>query len=163
MEDAFLINKAPRWDVKGKKYINSLSKYYFSDLGVRNAIVNFGQSERTHLMENLIYNELLVRRLQVNVGLIEMRTTDDQNKTIRTKLEVDYVASMNSKRYFIQSAYSIPDNEKMQQELRPLLSIKESYKKILITGDGGKAWYDENGIMHIGLIPFLTDINSLDY
>jgi len=162
IEDAFLINKAPRWDVKGKKYISSLSKYYFTDVGVRNAIVNFGQSERTHLMENIIYNELLVRRCQVSVGQVDMRTTDPSNKTIRKKLEVDFVANIESKKYFIQSAYGIPDDEKMQQELRSLLNIRESYKKILITGDSSKPWYDDNGILHIGLLPFLLNENSLD-
>jgi len=163
MEDAFIIKKAARWDIKGKKHINSLSKYYFSDLGVRNAVVNFAQSERTHLMENLIYNELLVRRYQVNVGQVDLRTTDAENKTIRKRLEVDFIATEGSKNIFIQSAYHIADDDKMNQELRPLLNIKNSYKKVLITGDSSRPWYDDNGILHIGLIPFLLDPQSLDF
>lgn len=163
MEDAFLLSKASRWDVKGKKYIASLSKYYFTDIGVRNAIVNFGQSERPHLMENIIYNELLVRRYQVSVGQVESRATDTSSKMTRNRMEVDFVASMDSKRYYVQSAYGIPDADKMNQELRPLLSIRDSFKKILITGDSSKPWYDNNGIMHIGLLPFLMDAKSMDF
>ena len=161
MEDAFILEKATRYDIKGKKYIGSLSKFYFTDLGLRNAILGLRQQEESHIMENIIYNELRRRGCKVDVGLIEQRYIDKNCKWQRKQLEVDFVVNEGSKRYYIQSALAMPNDEKRKQELASLLRINDSFKKIVIVKDDIKAWTDDNGILTIGLIEFLTDSNSI--
>lgn len=162
MTEAFLVEKSLRYDVKGKKYINTLSKYYFTDLGLRNALINFRQQEETHIMENIIYNELRTRGFRVDVGVIDVRSRDKKNVIDRKRLEVDFVANLASKRYYIQSALSIPDTDKMQQETRSLLSINDSFRKVVIVKDNIKAWHTEDGILILGLFDFLLEPGSLD-
>ena len=162
MDDAFLTEKADRYDIKGKHYIASLSKYYFQDLGLRNAILSFRQTEENHIMENIIYNELRYRGFLVDVGNVTIRTKDSDGKPIRVTLEVDFVANKGSKRYYIQSAWRIPDDEKLQQETRSLNAISDSFKKIVVTGENIRLKRDENGIATIPIIQFLKDPNSLD-
>lgn len=160
--DAFLVNKADRYDIKGKKYISTPSKYYYTDIGLRNAKLNFRQQEETHIMENIIYNELLIRGYNVDVGVVELNTTDDNGNNIRKQLEVDFVCNQGSKRYYIQSAFSIPDSEKMEQETKSLNNIGDSFKKIIIVKDNIKLWRDDNGIVIMSLEEFLLNPNSLD-
>ena len=162
LKDAFLINKVLRYDIKGKKYINTPSKYYFTDVGLRNAKVNFRQKENSHLMENIIYNELLFRGYKVDIGEIEITEKDKFGKITEKKLEVDFIINKGSKRYYIQSAYNIFTEQKKQQEEKSLLNIKDSFKKIIIVQGISKPYYDDNGIMIIGLKNFLLDFNSLD-
>ncbi len=160
--DAFMINKAERYDIKGKKYISTPSKYYFTDIGLRNARLNFRQQEEDHLIENLIYNELLVRGYNVDVGVVEHFENNNMGKTIRKQLEVDFVCNQASKRYYIQSAFAIPNKEKMEQEQKSLINIDDNFKKIIIVKDDIKPWRNEKGILIIGLEDFLLDSNSLD-
>lgn len=160
--DAFMINKALRYDIKGKKYINTPSKYYFTDVGLRNARLNFRQQEDNHLMENIIYNELLVRGFNVDVGVVEYTTKDKNNKKMRKQLEVDFVCNKGSNRYYIQSAYSIPTKEKMEQEEQSLIKIDDFFKRIIIVENDIKLWRNEKGIVIMGLKQFLLDYNSLD-
>ena len=160
--DAFMINKALRYDVKGKKYINTPSKYYFTDIGLRNVRLNFRQQEDNHLMENIIYNELLVRGFNVDVGVVEYTTKDKNNKKIRKQLEVDFVCNKGSNRYYIQSAYSIPTKEKMEQEEQSLIKIDDFFKRIIIVENDIKLWRNEKGIVIMGLKQFLLDDNSLN-
>ena len=160
--DAFMINKALRYDVKGKKYINTPSKYYFIDVGLRNVRLNFRQQEDNHLMENIIYNELLVRGFNVDVGVVEYTTKDKNNKKMRKQLEVDFVCNKGSNRYYIQSAYSIPTKEKMEQEEQSLIKIDDFFKRIIIVENDIKLWRNEKGIVIMGLKQFLLDDNSLD-
>lgn len=162
LQDAFFINKVERYDIKGKKYITTPSKYYFTDIGLRNARLNFRQQEEDHLMENIIYNELLVRGYNVDVGVIERFEKDSTNKTIRKQLEVDFVCNQASKRYYIQSAFAIPNEEKMKQEQKSLVNIDDSFKKIIIVKDDINLWRNEEGILIIGLEEFLLNQNSLD-
>ena len=162
LQDAFLINKVERYDIKGKKYITTPSKYYFTDVGLRNARLNFRQQEEDHLMENIIYNELLVRGYNVNVGVIERFEKDSTDKTIRKQLEVDFVCNQSSKRYYIQSAFAIPNKEKMEQEQKSLININDSFKKIIIVKDDINLWRNEEGILIISLEEFLLNPNSLD-
>lgn len=162
MDDAFLTEKTDRYDIKGKHYIASLSKYYFQDPGLRNAILSFRQTEENHLMESIIYNELRYRGFLVDVGNVTIRTKDSDGKPIRVSLEVDFVANKGSKRYYIQSAWRIPDEEKLQQETRSLNAISDSFKKIVVTGENIRLKRDENGIVTIPIIQFLKDPNSLD-
>ena len=162
LQDAFLINKAERYDIKGKKYITTPSKYYFTDIGLRNARLNFRQQEEDHLMENIIYNELLVRGYNVDVGVIEKYEKDSTGKTIRKQLEVDFICNQASKRYYIQSAFAIPNKEKMEQEPRSLVNIKDNFKKIIIVKDDINLWRNEQGILIISLEEFLLNPNSLD-
>lgn len=162
MDDAFLTEKTDRYDIKGKHYIASLSKYYFQDPGLRNAILSFRQTEENHLMESIIYNELRYRGFLVDVGNVTIRTKDSDGKPIRVTLEVDFVANKGSKRYYIQSAWRIPDDEKLQQETRSLNAISDSFKKIVVTGENIRLKRDENGIATIPIIQFLKDPNSLD-
>ena len=162
MQEAFLIEKAMRYDVKGKRYINTLSKYYFSDLGLRNALIDFRQQEESHLMENVIYNELRTRGFRVDVGLVELRGGGVGNVIDRTRLEVDFVANMGSKRYYIQSALSIPDTDKMRQETRSLLTISDNFRKVVIVKDNIKPWHTEEGILVLGLFDFLLNPDSID-
>ncbi len=162
LTESFLLNKAIRYDIKGKKYINTLSKYYFSDIGLRNAILDMRQQEETHIMENIIYNELIIRGYRVDVGMVEIRKPDKDGRWIRTQLEVDFVANLGSKKYYVQSALSIPDREKEMQESRPLTSIKDSFKKVIIVKDHIMPRRNEEGILTIGLLDFLLKEDSLD-
>ena len=156
------MNRAIRYDIKGKKYINTLSKYYFSDIGLRNAILDMRQQEETHIMENIIYNELIVRGYSVDVGMVEIRKPDKDGKWIRTRLEVDFIASLGSKKYYVQSALSIPDREKEIQESRPLTNINDFFKKVIIVKDHIMPRRNEEGILIIGLFDFLLKEDSLD-
>jgi len=153
--DAFMIGRAVRYNIKGKKYINTLSKYYFTDIGLRNALLDFRQTEQTHIMENVIYNELLYRGYSVDVGIVEVTGHDKNGKFIRKQLEVDFVVNDGSQRYYIQSAFSIPDEEKMSQETASFRYIDDSFKKILVVKDDIMPYTDDNGFLHIGLFDFL--------
>ena len=159
--DSYLISKADRYDIKGKKYIGKLSKYYFEDVGLRNARLGFRQIEETHLMENIIYNELRVRGYHVDVGVVEYYETKADGKRGKTQLEVDFVATKGSEKYYIQSAFVLPTVDKVNQEQRGLLSIPDFFRKIVVVGDNIKVRRDEKGIITIGLRNFLLDENSL--
>lgn len=158
--DAFVIEKAQRYDVKGRKYINSLSKYYFTDIGVRNALVGFRQVEESHIMENVIYNELLIRGYSVDVGVVEKRISGVEGS--RQSFEVDFVANQGSQRYYIQSALYIPDAAKMAQETASLKNINDMFKKIVIVKDNIEPWHDDDGILFLGLYDFLLKGNALE-
>ena len=160
--DAFLINKAEKFDIRGKKYISTPSKYYFTDVGLRNARLNFRQQEETHLMENVIYNELLVRGYNVDVGVVEINEENKEGKKIRKQIEVDFVCNQGSKRYYVQSAFAIPDKEKMRQEQRPFNYIQDSFKKIIVVRENIKLWRNEEGTVIMGIEEFLLNKNSLD-
>lgn len=155
--DAFLIQKAMRYDVKGRKYIKTPSKYYYSDLGLRNARLGFRQLEETHLMENVLYNDLVRRGLDVDVGVVEYNTKGQDGKSMRKQLEVDFVVNRGSDRFYIQSALSIADPEKKEQEIASLLRIPDSFKKIVVVKDYLKPCTDEHGIQYIGIEQFLLD------
>jgi len=157
LEDAFIIKKTLRYDVKGRKYINTPQKYYFADLGIRNACLNFRQQEESHLMENAIYNELLVRGYNVDVGVVEIR---EGNKRIQT--EVDFICNQGSNRYYVQSALNLDTPDKTSQESRPLNNIRDSFKKIIIVKGNMKPWHTEDGILVIGLLDFLLDQHCLE-
>ena len=161
-EDSFLLEAAKRYDIKGKAYIETPQKYYFTDPGLRNARVNFRQYEPTHLMENVIYNELRMRGYNVDVGVVPVTEKNDQGKLIRKQLEVDFICNLGSARYYIQSAYSIPDSEKRVQETRPLRKIDDSFRKIIVTGDAVPAQYDENGILTVNIYDFLLDKHLME-
>ena len=162
LSESFLLNRAIRYDIKGKKYINTLSKYYFSDIGLRNAILDMRQQEETHIMENIIYNELMVRGYSVDVGMVEIKKQDKDGKWIRIQLEVDFIAGIGSKKYYVQSALSIPDREKEIQESRSLTNINDSFKKVIIVKDNIMPRRNEEGILTIGLFDFLLKEDSLD-
>ncbi len=157
MEDAFLVEKSERYDIKGKKYIGTLSKYYFQDIGLRNAFLDFRQVEETHIMENVIYNELRSRGFRVDVGMVETRTSQ-----VRKQLEVDFVANVADKRYYIQSAYAMPDDAKREQEAASLRRIDDSFRKIIIMREDIAPYYDSYGILIVGLMDFLLDRTLLD-
>lgn len=159
--DSFLLQKAERFDVKGRNYISTPSKYYFTDLGLRNALLNFRQQEENHIMENIIYNELLIRGYNVDVGVVEVRDSIN-GKLDYKQLEVDFVCNSGSDRFYIQSAYSIPNLEKMTQEERPLTAIHDSFQKIILVKDDIKAWRNDRGIRIMGLKEFLlsSDISK---
>lgn len=157
LSDSFLIEKANRYDIKGKKYIQTPSKYYFVDTGLRNARLNFRQIEENHIMENIIYSELIRRGYNVDIGVVEIY----DNKT-RKQLEIDFVCNQGSKRYYIQSSFNLDTREKTLQEERPFLNVPDSFKKIIIVKDANKAWYTEEGILVIGIIDFLLDNSCLD-
>lgn len=159
--DSYLISKADRYDIKGKKYIGKLSKYYFEDVGLRNARLGFRQIEETHLMENVIYNELRVRGYHVDVGVVEYYETKVDGKRGKKQLEVDFVATKGSEKYYIQSAFALLTEDKVNQEQRGLLRIPDFFKKIVVVGDNIKVRRDDNGIITIGLRNFLLDKNSL--
>lgn len=163
LQEAFLLEKSLRFDIKGKKYIGTLPKYYFTDPGLRNALLDFRQQEETHLMENIIYNELRVKGFMVDVGLVEIRSRNTDGGSIRKQLEVDFVANLGSKRYYIQSALAIPDTDKMAQESASLHHIPDSFKKVIIVKDNITPWHNENGILILGLFDFLLKPDSLDY
>lgn len=160
--DSFLITVAHRYDIKGRKYIGSPMKYYFSNIGLRNARINFRQLEETHTMENVIYNELLTRGYNVDVGVVSIQQRDSAGKMMRKQLEVDFVFNKGSKRYYIQSAYSMQTAEKMEQEQRSLVKIDDSFKKIIITKDTPTPTYNEAGIIVMNAYDFLLDGNSLE-
>lgn len=162
LSDAFLISAASRYDIRGKKYINSPLKYYFTDIGLRNARINFRQIEETHTMENIIYNELLIRGFNVDVGVVPFSQRDKTGKQTRRQLEVDFVCNKGSKRYYIQSAFAIPDQKKMNQEQRPFFCIDDSFKKIIIAKDVPAPWYTEKGILVMGIYDFLLNSHSLN-
>ena len=161
-EDSFLIEAAQRYDIKGKEYIETPKKYYFSDLGLRNARSNFRQFEQTHCMENVIYNELRMRGYHVDVGVVPVAERDQDGKVIRRQLEVDFVCNLGSSRYYIQSAYSLPDEAKRTQEIRPFRKIDDSFRKIIITRDIVQPYYDEYGILTVNIYDFLLDPSCLD-
>lgn len=161
-EDAFLIEKAIRYDIKGKKYINSLAKHYFTDMGIRNAIVGFRQTEENHLMENIIYNELRMRGYSVDVGVVETRPIEN-GKRIRKQYEVDFVVNRGSQRYYIQSAFIMPTDAKERQESASLINIDDSFKKIIIVKDHIKPKRNDDGIVTIGLLDFLLKPEMLDW
>lgn len=160
--DSFLVEKASRYDVKGKRYIDSPHKYYFVDCGLRNALLNFRQTEPSHLMENMIYNELRVRGFNVDVGVVPVQLRKEDGSRERKQFEVDFVCNMGSKRYYLQSAYRIPDEEKLKQEEASLRNIDDSFKKIIIVGEDIPVLRNEAGITTIGIYDFLLDDNSLD-
>ena len=157
IEDSFIVNKSDRYDVKGKKYIQTPQKYYFSDIGLRNARLNFRQQEENHIMENIIYNELLLRGYNVDVGVVELREGNQ-----RKQLEVDFVCNLGNKRYYVQSALNLDTREKTIQEERPLMNINDNFKKIIVVKDNMKHWITEEGILVVGIQEFLLDQNSLD-
>lgn len=161
LEDSFLIMKAKRFDIKGKKYINTPMKYYFTDIGLRNARIDFRQYEETHIMENVIYNELCVRGYNVDVGVVEYTQYDSNKKKKQTQLEVDFVCNMGSKRIYIQSAYAIHDLKKEEQEQKSLININDSFKKVIIIKEG-KTHYNEEGILILNLFDFLLDEDSIN-
>ena len=163
LEEAFLIEKSNRYDVKGKKYIDTPLKYYFTDIGIRNSLLNFRQQEESHIMENIIYLELRRRGFNVDVGIVEIREKNDDDTTSRKQLEIDFIANKGNNKYYIQSALNMPTKEKTVQEQRPLLNINDSFKKIIIVKDDIKRKRDENGIITMGIFDFLLDIDSLDY
>lgn len=161
LQESFVVEKAERYDIKGRKYISTPSKYYYSDLGLRNALLNFRQFEETHLMENAIYNELIYRGYSVDVGVVETRV-DEGGKKVRKQLEVDFVVNQFNKRYYIQSAFLISDREKFEQEQAPLVKIPDSFKKIVVVGNNTPIWRNEEGITFMGIYDFLLNENSLD-
>lgn len=160
-EEAFLIEKAVRYDIKGRKYIGTPAKYYYTDLGLRNARLGFRQLEETHIMENVLYNDLIRRGMDVDVGVVEYNTKDSAGKKIRKQLEVDFVVNKGEKRFYIQSALSIADPEKKEQEIASLKRIPDSFSKIVVVRDYLKPWQDENGIVYLGIEQFLLDEDIL--
>ncbi len=161
--DAFLINKANRYDVKGRKYIHTPLKYYFTDVGIRNARLGFRQQEETHIMENVLYCDLVRRGYDVDVGVVEKHVVTEEGKKARKKLEVDFVVNRGSRRYYIQSALSIADPEKRLQEISSLIQIPDSFRKIVVVRDDINPWQDENGILYLGIERFLLDDAAMDW
>lgn len=162
LQESSLIQKAERYDIKGRRYISTPCKYYYTDLGLRNALLNFRQFEKNHLMENAIFNELIYRGYSVDVGIVDVRKSED-GKRIHSQLEVDFVVNQASARYYIQSAYSIPDKEKMDQEQASLVRIPDSFKKIIVVDGYSPIWRNENGVTIMGIFDFLFDGNSLNF
>lgn len=162
LKDAFIISMAKRYDIKGKKYIGSPYKFYFTDVGLRNARLNFRQQEQTHILENIIYNELLVRGFNVDVGVVEYRKRDGNGKIVETRAEVDFVCNKGNRRYYIQSAFAIPDKEKMEQEQASFDRIDDSFKKIIVLQQRTKPWRNEKGYLIINVIDFLLNPDSLE-
>ncbi len=162
LKDAFLVSEALRYDVKGRKYIGSDSKFYFEDPGVRNAIIGFRQVEYSHMMENVLYNELCARGYSVDVGLVEIWEKNEEGKIVHKRIEVDYVINRGSQRIYVQSAYSMPDEEKRDQEQRPLIKINDSFRKIIISGEHKGKFYNEEGVLRIGVFEFLLDRECLN-
>lgn len=161
-ENAFLLHRAQRYDIKGKRYIDSPYKYYFEDIGLRNVCLNFRQMEENHLMENIIYNELRMRGYSVDVGIVSIQAKQPDGKYTRQRLEVDFVANQGSKRFYVQSAFRMYDEEKIEQENRPLCHIDDSFKKIVVVGDGGLLWRNNDGHVMINILDFLLNPNSLE-
>ncbi|MCI9016804.1 MAG: ATP-binding protein [Clostridia bacterium] len=161
LEEAFLIEKSKRYDVKGKKYIDTPSKYYFVDIGIRNSLINFRQLEKTHIMENIIYTELRKRSYNVDVGVVEKREVIENRKRSYKQLEIDFIANKGSDKYYIQSAYNIDDKDKKKQEIQSLLNIRDSFKKFVIVYDHFLKWQDDNGIIYMSIYDFLLNEDSL--
>lgn len=157
LEDAFLFSESKRYDVKGKSYFDYPNKYYSEDIGLRNARIGFRQQEMTHIMENIIYNELIIRQFSVDVGVVYARSVNDSGSSVRTPREIDFVVNSGGKRTYIQSAYAMPTEEKSETELRPFALTGDSFPKIVVRKDIGKRWYDDNGILNINVIDFLLD------
>ena len=157
LEDAFLFSESKRYDVKGKAYFDSPNKYYCEDIGLRNARIGFRQQEMTHIMENILYNELMVRQFSVDVGVVYAREKNEKGNSVRTAREIDFVVNSGGKRTYIQSAYAMPTEEKTEIELRPFSLTGDSFPKVLVRRDIGKRWYDDYGVLHINLIDFLLD------
>ena len=162
LKDAFIVSEANRYDVKGRKYIGTPLKYYFEDVGLRNARLGFRQVEETHLMENIIYNELRIRGFNVDVGVVMKRKRTAEGVQEKKQLEIDFIANMGSKRYYIQSAFSLPDDEKRLQEKASLVNVSDSFKKIIIVKDAIKPWHDDDGILTISIYDFLLNTDSLE-
>ena len=162
IQDAFLIEEALRYDVKGRKYIGTETKYYFCDLGLRNIVLNLRQQEETHIMENVIYNELRMRGYLVDVGLVECWTTDENGKRKRSKLEVDFVVNNGAERVYVQSAFNMPTKEKEKQERRSLINIADNFRKVIVVKDDIKRQIDDDGVVTIGLFDFLLDEQSIE-
>lgn len=162
LKDAFLVSEALRYDVKGRKYIGSDSKFYFEDPGVRNAIIGFRQVEYNHMMENVLYNELCARGYSVDVGLVEIWEKNEEGKIVHKRIEVDYVINRGSQRIYVQSAYSMPDEQKRDLEQRPLIKINDSFRKIIISGEHKGKFYNEEGVLRIGVFEFLLDRECLN-
>ncbi len=162
LSDSFLIHEAFRYDVKGKKYMKTPLKYYFTDVGLRNARLGFRQQEETHIMENVVFNDLKRRGFNVDVGLVEYNYRDENGKKGRKQLEVDFVLNQGSQRYYVQSALTVSDPEKRKQEIESLIRIPDSFKKIVVVKDYMTPWHDDNGILYIGIEQFLLDANSLN-
>ena len=162
LQDAFLIDSAMRYDIKGKKYINTPVKYYFTDIGLRNARLNFRQLEETHTMENIIFNELRIRGFNVDVGVVVVNSTDKDGASIRKQLEIDFVCNKGSKRFYIQSAYAIPNQGKMEQEQRSLMLTGDGFKKIIITKDAPAPHYNDSGVLIMSIFDFLLNPASLE-
>ena len=160
--DAFVVTRATRYDIKGKKYIDTPQKYYFSDVGLRNARINFRQIEENHTMENILFNELIARDFNVDVGLVVTREYDGSGNRQQKQLEVDFVCNKGAKRYYVQSAFAIPDEAKMQQESNSLLRIDDTFKKIIVVKDTPAPWYTDDGILVISVYDFLLNADSLD-
>ena len=160
--DSFIVSKASRYDIKGKRYIDSPQKYYFTDIGLRNARINFRQLEENHTMENIIFNELVSRDFNVDVGLVTVSQKDNDDKLVRKQFEVDFVCNKGSKRYYVQSAFEIPSQDKMRQETNSLLRISDSFKKIIVVKDTPTPWYTEDGILVMSVYDFLLNENSLE-
>ena len=162
LKDAFLVSEALRYDVKGRKYIGSDSKFYFEDPGIRNAIIGFRQVEYSHMMENVLYNEFCARGYSVDVGLVEVWEKNEEGNIVHKRVEVDYVINRGSQRIYVQSAYSMPDEEKRDQEQRPLIKINDSFRKIIISGEHKGKFYNDEGVLRIGVFDFLSDRDCLN-
>lgn len=162
LTESFLFSEALRYDIKGKKYFNYPSKYYCTDIGLRNVRLGLRQQEETHIMENLIYNELVIRGYHVDIGVIPIVEKNQEGKREQKNCEIDFIATSGSKRYYIQSALSMDDSQKEKTEIRPLSAVKDSFKKIIVSKSYGKSWTDEEGILRINIIDFLLDENSLE-
>lgn len=162
LNEAFLIETASRYDIKGKKMISTPKKYYYTDIGLRNARLNFREQDEDHLMENIIYNELLYRGYNVDVGVVELYEDGKNGKTTRKNLEIDFIANLGRKKYYIQSAFMISNNDKMNQEIKSLKNVDDSFKKIVIVGNDTNTWQNEDGIVFMNIIDFLLDKDSLD-
>ena len=160
--DAFLLQKSERYDVKGKKYMKTPLKYYYTDVGLRNARLGFRQQEETHIMENVVFNDLKRRGFDVDVGVVEYNSRDKQGKKVRKQLEVDFVVNRGDQRYYIQSALTVADPEKRRQEIESLIRIPDSFKKIVVVRDYMKPWRDDNGILYTGVEQFLLDEKALE-
>lgn len=163
LEEAFLISKSNRYDIKGRKYVGANLKYYFTDVGLRNARLNFRQQEPTHIMENIVYNELLIRGYNVDTGIVDMYGKNKEGKRIRRQLEVDFVVNQGSQRYYIQAVYDLASKEKQSQEFRSLRNIPDSFKKIVIVGGTTKPWRNEEGFVIMGMKYFLLNPDSLEF
>lgn len=157
LEDAFLFSESKRYDVRGKSYFDSPNKYYSEDIGLRNARIGFRQQEMTHIMENIIYNELIIRQFSVDVGVVYARTVNQNGNSVRTPREIDFVVTTGGKKTYIQSTYAMPTDEKADIELRPFALTGDSFPKIVVRKDIGRRWYDDKGILNINLIDFLLD------